>query len=138
MTTYTGESPDTTDYGSDVSAFPDLDPTFTEITGPLVIAEAIAARWSMAQGHCEDDPDAGFYAVLMLNRPMSVAEAYKAQQKLQTEAEKDQRVYSCPTRVTWDPGTQAMIVSATVDSMYGVFPLTVSIDKVTLKILGIT
>lgn len=31
-----------TDYGSDVSTYPDLDATFGDITGPVVVAECVA------------------------------------------------------------------------------------------------
>ena len=137
MTTYTNISPETTDYGSDVSAFPDLDPTFTIIDGTQVVAQAIAARWSMPQGCCEDDEDAGFYAVMLLNRPMNTADAFRAAQRLETEARKDERVYSCPVRLTWNTATRAMTAVADVDCMYGTFQLVTSIDKVSLKLLGI-
>ena len=33
-----------TDYGIDVSTFPDLDPTFGLISGPRVVAENVARR----------------------------------------------------------------------------------------------
>lgn len=135
--TYTNQSPTTTDYGSDVSAFPDLDPTFSEINGVEAVAQAIAARWSMPQGSCEDDPDAGFYAVALLNKPMTTSQAFRAQQRLQTEAEKDERVYSCPVNVVWDASAREMKVTANVISMYGNFRLVATIDKVSLKLLGI-
>jgi hypothetical protein len=137
MTTYTNTSPQTTDYGGDVSVFPDLDPTFTEINGPQVVAEDIAASWSMPQGACEDDEDAGFYAVTLLSKPMNAVEAFRAQQRLETEALKDERVYSCSVQLTWNTATREMLITAYVDCLYGAFRLVASVDRVTLKLLGI-
>ena len=127
-----------TDYGTDVSCIPDLDPSFTEISGRLLVAENVVRRWSMPRGFCADDPDAGYDARRLLNRKWDRKSAFDAQQALGREAEKEEAVYTCIARLQYDVKTGALRISADLDTIEGTFSLVANVDSVTLTLLGIS
>jgi hypothetical protein len=48
-----------TDFGSDISTVPTLDPSFATLTGPHVLSQALLRRFTTPLGSLVDDPTYG-------------------------------------------------------------------------------
>lgn len=78
-----------TDYGLDVSTFPDLDVSFLPISGTRVVGEAVARRWYVELTPYVNANVTG--ALLATIRP-----------KLEAAAYEDERVASISVELWWD------------------------------------
>lgn len=133
-----GVTTDDLDYGIDVSCEPDLDPTFTPISGMQVVVAAVVRRWQTPRGFFLDDPAAGEDMRSWINRKWDQKTAYDCKAALEREALKDERVYSCSVSLTQDSTLKTIGVSATLVTVYGTFTLVAAITAVTITVLGIT
>lgn len=129
----------TTDFGTDISCYPDLDPSFAEISGPQVLAESTIRRWQTIRGECADDPDAGDDIRTKINRPWLRKSAYDLKLALEREAEKDERILSCSVRLELKDGSSGkeIQIDASFDTLEGPFTLTTAVSAVTSQFLGI-
>ncbi len=132
-------------YGTDVSTFVrndegamDLDPFFVEISGPRVIAEAVARRWTSEKGSLFWDPDGGEDVRALLGSRFDPAEAVDLQATLSAEAEKDERVLRCSVLVTWELAARRVRIRAAVTPAEGPsFQFVMPVDAVTSAVLGL-
>jgi hypothetical protein len=123
-------------FGTDISCYPDLDPSFAEINGVQVIAESTIRRWQTIRGECADDPDAGEDLRIWLNRKWTRKNGYDLKIALEREAEKDERVLSCAVALEL-VNQNAIEITASFETVNGAFDLVTTIDTVTAKFLGI-
>jgi hypothetical protein len=133
------ETPDVPPYGSDVSTFPDLDPTLSLISTQRAIAEVVARRWLTPNGSLFYAPSEGVDVREYLNQGFTKARVYALQAQLAAEAEADERVESASVRVDFNAQAQTLKVSATLrpyDSGPFALVLTVSALRVDLEILS--
>lgn len=131
-----------TDFGRDITTWawpgqsvPDLDPSFTEITGPESVAQSCARRLSMRHGALPDDPDAGFDLRQFVNRPFTKAVAYRVKTGIERECVKDERVYSAAAALTYTSTDRSLVADIYLDTMYGQFRLVLAVDAVSVAIL---
>lgn len=124
-------------YGTDISTFPDLDPTFTLITGERVVAESIARRWTTPPGSLEGEEDYGYDVRLHLNQALSPRDLFRIQSVLTQEAEKEERVEGVDVTVdhNFSSGT-LKVVGAIQTNDVGTFDLVLAIDKVSATLLS--
>ncbi len=127
-----------TDYGTDVSTYPDLDPTFTVISGQQVVAQAIARRLETPRTSLADDPNCGFDLRQQINAKWTRARLYEVKTGIEREALKDERVFSAACALSFTPATRALTATIELETMYGPFDLVLSIDAVTVAILSPT
>jgi hypothetical protein len=134
----------TTDYGKDITTWqspdqtePDLDPTFTEITGLQVAAQAYARRLCMLHGSHVESRNDGFNIRRFLNGKWSTAKAFSVKTGVEREGVKDERIYSSNARISFSPKNRSLTIEADVDSMFGEFDLVIQIDEVSARILRI-
>ena len=81
------------DFGSDISVFPDLDPTWTVQTDERVVAgEAIAKRLTTPAGSLIDDPAYGFDVFDLLEADLDDSDLARIRGQVQLQAEADERV----------------------------------------------
>src|SRR5438445_2659967 len=92
----------TPNFGSDVSCFPDLDESFTLITGFRVVAEALARRFITPKGTLRRDPNFGFDVRALLNEKFTKANLYLWRRIMIAQAELDERVITAD--ITLTPG----------------------------------
>jgi len=67
------------DFGTDISVFPGLDETFTPVSGPRVLGEALAKRLATERGSLPFHPNYGWNVIVLLNDALSSADVYRAQ-----------------------------------------------------------
>lgn len=124
-----------TDYGQDVSTFPDLDPGFAAPTGPRVVAESIARRLTTPRGALFWAPDDGFDVRELLNESVTSAKLSQWTRALEQECEKDERVLSASITLTYDSTGMALQIAASLDTADGPFVLVMVVTSVQLTIL---
>lgn len=121
------------DFGADISTYPDLDVTFTPITGRRVVAEAVARRLITPNGGgLFYDQTFGFDTRGLLNAPITTADLAVIAARVEQEALKDERVLGCSATVTFDttqtPGVLSIRCLLTLAT--GPFALTLKISAV--------
>jgi len=131
-----------TDFGTDITTWqgpsqtePDLDPTFTEIDGRVVVAQACARRLSMHHGALPDDPDAGYDLRRFCNAKWVPAKAFSIKTGVERECMKDPRVYMATAQLKYFPKTRTMEVEVYIETMFGSFALVLAVDNVSVTIL---
>lgn len=119
-----------TDYGSDISTFPDLDPSFGLLTGPRVVAEAVARRLMTPRGGLFYDPQYGFDLRALLNDATPDARLAAIASQVEDEALKDERVQAVQAFVTRNGQAGTLVVRIVLTLASGTFPLTLTIGQV--------
>lgn len=116
-----------TDYGSDISVFPDLDASFALRTGPHVVGEAVARRLITARGSLFYDPQYGFDTRMILNDAVPASRLGVIAAQIESEALKDERVQACSATLTQNvqAGTLRIQVLLTLASGPFQFVLTI-------------
>jgi hypothetical protein len=126
-----------TSYGTDISTFPDLDPTFTLVDSPRMVAECVLRRWTTPRGLLDYDPNAGFDIRQYLNANLSNAtQLYALRRNLEAEAEKDERVLRCDCVLTF-VGAE-LTIQATLFLAGGPFVLTAVVSAISVQLLSVT
>jgi hypothetical protein len=126
------------DFGTDISTFKDgdLDPFFTLISGPRVVAEAIVRRWTTPAGALFYDPSFGEDVRSQLSAAVAPATLFALRARLVAQAEEDERVLEAVVDVALDPLTRRLLVRAQIRTANGPFSLVVSIDRLTVELLS--
>ena len=125
------------DYGSDVSTFAgpllDLDPTFTVITGPRVVAERVARRLTTPRGGLFYDANYGMDIRDFLNA--GVTNQLSAIQELcNQEALKEETVQASNCTVTYVAATSTMTIAYRLQLASGPFQFTLSVSQLTASV----
>lgn len=130
-------------YGSDITTFvdgvPDLDPLFGVISGQQTVQEVCARRLMTPNGSLDNYPSFGFDIRVYLNARMSPLKKARLKQGIEAELRKEQRVISATVQSnTIDAAnlTMRLVISITLST--GKFTLTLGVDQVTVKILGVS
>jgi hypothetical protein len=117
-----------TDYGIDVSCLPDLDDTFTPLTGIAVIAQAIARSL--------EDAQYGVDLRQWLNESFEAADVFHLQQTIESQCLKDERVQDVSVVVT-QPLLYELRISIDLEpSQQGPFRLTLKVTALTVELLS--
>lgn len=123
------------DFGTDVSTIPDLDPTFTLISGPQVVAQSIARRLTTPRGDLAFHPDYGIDLRMWLNEAMTPQAIAECSQSIEAECRKDERVETVKVNVEMNYTTFSMRIKVFITTALGPFSLTLRIDKLTAEII---
>lgn len=131
------------DFGTDLSTFvrgagaPDLDPTFTVISGRRVVQEAVARRFITPRGGLLDDPNYGLDLRALLNTKYSQRDLFILREKISAECRKDERVDGA--RVTVAPKANGdLTITISLTTSAGPFELALSVSQVTVELLRVT
>ena len=117
------------DYGTDVSCLPDLDDTFTPLTGIAVIAQSIARSL--------EDAQYGVDLRQWLNESFEAAEVYHLQQTIESQCLRDERVQAASVSVV-QPSLYELRIAIDVEpSQQGPFRLVLKVTAVTVELLSI-
>ena len=127
----------TVDYGSDVSTFAgpsmDLDPTFTVISGPRVVAERIARRLTTPRGGLFYDVNYGTDIRDFLNA--GVTNQLSAIQELcNQEALKEETVQASNCSVTFNAQTSLMTIVYRLQLASGPFQFTLNVSQLAASV----
>src|SRR5690349_16156686 len=99
-----------TDFGSDISGFPDLDPTFSLVSGTTALAQAIARRLESPRGSLWYAPDYGTDVRGRLNDAFTASGLHALQSDIEAECEKDERIRHASATVTLDSRRSTMTI----------------------------
>jgi phage baseplate assembly protein W len=144
----------TIDYGTDISCtlvtetlpFPDgtvrtqqvwdAPDGFPEVSGRAGLVEALLRRLVTPRGQLLGEPDYGTDVRDWINDERSITEGSRLGAAVAAELAKDERVKSASATASFD-GTTLTIVITLVDAQ-GPFKLTLAVDQVDVKVLGVT
>jgi phage baseplate assembly protein W len=117
-----------TDFGLDVSTFPDLDPNFTSISGTRVVAESLARRLTTPRGALPFFPDYGTDVRSWLNESVTQDRIATWQRAIEAECLKEERVLSAKASVLFDFQAQNLAVTVSAVTADGPFKLNLSVN----------
>ncbi len=124
------------DYGSDISTLPDLDETFSPISGRQVVAQAIARWLSTPRGSQPFYPTRGLDVRQWLNSRMGDAEVFALTSAVEAECEADERVLSASVEVDFTASTMSMRISISLALADGPFKLVLAVSQFDIQILS--
>jgi hypothetical protein len=124
-----------TDYGLDVSTFPDLDPNASWIAGGRIVAEAVGRRLLTASGSLFYDTSAGYDLASLVGEGLTAKQTFRIQSIVKDEAEKDERVAEAGVEVTY--AAEKLTIRVTLSLAEGPFVLNLTIDQVGSATLNI-
>lgn len=124
------------DLGSDVSTFPDLDSTFSLISGRRVLAEAVARRFITPKGALWKHPSYGCDLRRHLNAVMTTQRLAQIKQEAEAQAEEDERVLACECFVTFDDASKTIFIRVGLADADGPFAFTAGITQLGLSLLS--
>lgn len=124
-----------TDFGSDISVFPDLDPGFGIITGTRVVAEAVAKRLLTPRGVLAGAPHYGFDVRALVNEYIRDRDQARLQSAIEREAEADERVKRASCQISYDSIAQVMHITVGIETDAGPFSLVLGVTAVSVTLL---
>ncbi len=98
------------DYGQDVSTFPDLDVTGRTISGARCVAECTLRRLTTEEGTLDYDRDFGRDIRDLLNADVTPKEIRREEIRVANEIEKDERVLRADVTMTLDEQKQTLTI----------------------------
>lgn len=128
---------ETTDFGSDVSTFPRLDPAMAPLTGPPVLAEVAARRLSTRRGSMPFLPNDGMDIREWLSEELTDEDLDNIKADAENELEKDERILSAQAVVELTEQTETLRISLQLETSDGPFRLVLGIDALSVAILSL-
>lgn len=125
-----------TDYGTDLSCVSDLDMTGAEVSGRLLLGQALARRLQTPRGRLLEDANYGFDLRQYINADLSPVDIAKIRAGVESECLKDERVLGATATVTLT--NNVLIVTILVQDAAGPFSLVLSVTAVTTTILNVS
>lgn len=119
-----------TDFGSDISTFPDLDASFALRTGPHVVGEAIARRLITPRGGLFYDPQYGFDTRMLLNDAIPASRLATIASQVEAEALKDERVLACTASATFNAQAGTLAIKCLLTLASGPFSFVLTVGQV--------
>ena len=117
------------EYGTDVSCLPDLDDTFTPLTGIAVIAQSIARSL--------EDARYGVDLRQWLNESLEAADVSHLLQTIESQCLKDERVQDASVVIT-QPSLHELRIAIDVEpSQQGPFRLVLKVTTLTVELLSV-
>lgn len=122
------------DYGTDLSALPDL--SFNLQSGSANLAEAIARRLVTPRGGLFYDPSYGLDLRQYLGEALTDEVRYEIETLVGAECEKDERILSArATLIDGPPQARSLQVAVELETADGPFRFVLSINGVTVEVL---
>lgn len=126
------------DFGQDVAVFPDLDLTFAPLTGPRVVAEALARRLSTPRGTLPFSDNYGLDLRSWLNETIAPGRLGQLRRDLEAECLKDERVDSVASVAVLDAMQGALSIRLAITTAAGPFSLVLGVTAVTVAVLSVS
>ena len=128
----------TTDYGIDVSTFPDLDPAFSLVSGREALAQSLTRRLQTPRGALPFHPDDGIDVRDWLHEGVDAVTLFRLRSEIEAELEKDERVLAASCVTEWEPGAGGLSLSVSVEPVIGErFALIVSVSDFDFSLIGV-
>lgn len=124
-----------TDYGTDLSCVSDMDPNGLEVSGRLMLGQAIARRLYTPRGRLLEDANYGFDLRAFIDADVAPVDLAQIKSGIETECTKDERILSATATLQFITGV--LIVTIALQDGLGPFPLVLSVNNVTATILNV-
>ncbi len=124
-----------TDFGTDISTYPDLDPSFALISGQRAVAECVARMLQTPRGSLTYAPERGYDVRALLGESITDSRLAQIKRGIEQEAMRDERVGSASASLTYTFASQALTVSLALDTADGPFALVLGVTSASLTIL---
>lgn len=123
------------DFGTDISCTSGLDPAFTPISGPRVVAEALFRRLTSPRGSLFYAKDYGtdVREALLARLDRTRLDAWRT--RVEAECRKDDRVLSARASLSFDPAAERLTIAIEVTTVEGPFRFTLAVTAVTVELL---
>ncbi len=108
---------------------------FTYASGYRNLGNNLARRLQTPRGSLAWDLDCGYDVRALFRGSLSAGEIITAESAISSECEKDERVDSANTSITYVSRAQTLIISIAVTGADGPFDLILSVDNLTVSIL---
>lgn len=132
------DATDTTGYGQDLSCVFDLDPTCAEVSGNVLLAQALVRRLITERGQLIGDPEYGTDITQYLNDDVGPSDISAMAAAIRAELKKDQRVATVTVQIITPPlltGTYTIIIGIT--GAAGPFSMTLAANDTTVDLLKV-
>jgi phage baseplate assembly protein W len=126
-----------TDFGSDLSATSDLDPTFTLVGGHRVVAEACIRRLTTPRGGLFYAPNYGTDVREMLAARLDATRLSGWKSRIESELRKDDRVQSARAEITLDAAAERAVIAVSVATVDGPFSFTLAASALSVELLTV-
>lgn len=128
------------DFGTDIGTTfngsgADMSASGVEVSGRLLLAQALARRLLTPRGRLIDDPDYGYDLVGEFNDDLDASDLARIRASIENELSKDERVVGITATVTLLAGL--MTVSIIINDSSGPFNLVLGVTAVSATILTI-
>lgn len=123
-----------TDFGTDVSTFPDLD--FIPISGQAAVGEAVARRLMTPRGSLPFLPNYGTDIRNRLNDTITPEQLASLRSSIEAEAEKDERVERAEATVTYLDASHTLLIALKLTTGTGPFDLVLRVSQLSVELLA--
>jgi phage baseplate assembly protein W len=118
-----------TDFGSDISTFPDLDELLEPQSGRRVLLESVARRMSTPRGALWWAPSYGSDLGAILDGPVSDAQLRATATALQQQLAQDERILSARVEATYVATTRSLRILVSITDADGPFERVFTLDS---------
>ncbi len=129
-----------TDFGTDVSTYPDLDLSFAPITGQQVLVEAVMRRLETDRGSLPFAPDYGIGIRSWLNESLTQRRVDELVAMVISECLADERIGAADVAASWSRPTETLKLTIAITPADGVVPafqLVLAVTAVTIDVLSL-
>jgi len=117
-----------TDFGSDISTFPDLDELLEPQSGRRVLLESVARRMSTPRGALWWAPSYGSDLGAILDGPVSDAQLRANATALQQQLAQDERILSARVEASYVAATRSLRILVSITDADGPFERVFTLD----------
>jgi hypothetical protein len=125
------------DFGTDIACVNDIDGVMSLTNGLRNLGSAIARRLITPRGGLAYAPDYGFDVRGLLNSGQTDDFVTAAQQAIELECEKDERVEAAAVLLEFNEQASTLLITIQLTTADGPFTLVLSVSAVTVAILGV-
>lgn len=124
--------------GTDLSLWPDLDPSGALVSGARCLAQALLRRLTTPRGGLFYDPGYGTDIRDLIGESLATDGADSLAQAIEQEVSQDERVLLATATMTFDQRTNIVAGTLSIQTSSGPFTLVLSVSAVTVSLLQVS
>jgi hypothetical protein len=116
----------------------DLDDRLSLTSGRALLSEDLRARIEESPGNLYYDAEYGAGLIDLINEAITDDDLPRIESRVVTQCLLDERIQSATAKATWTPATRSLHLAISLEDADGPFDLVLSIDSLTVSILGVS